>query len=161
MKVAPLCLVGIVAATLGGCAEPPPPRPQPDPAQVVAGSPEEALTRAEGALEDMGFNAVVVDSATGRLQAQQQDLDETRWAQCPDPWVFDRDDGQRRRKARPLEIDLDLRLTTEAQPDGTLVTVRPRFERTYVNSFTNLDFTRRCRSIGTLERAIFERLQAA
>jgi hypothetical protein len=154
-------LIAIVAAGLwlGGCATPPPP-PEVDLTQVVADSPDAVLPRAETVLVALGLSVVEVDPAAGRLQAQQQDLGETAWAQCPDPVVYD-SDGERSRRGSARALDLDLVLRATRQQDGSAVALRPHFERTYLNSFTNLEFTRRCRSTGALERAIFERLQAS
>ena len=85
---------------------------------------------------------------------------ETAWAQCTDELAYD-PDGDRRRQAPARELDLDLALGVSREQNGSAVTLRPRFERTYLNSFTNLEFTRPCRSTGELERTIFERLQAS
>lgn len=149
--------VAVAAVWLGACASPPP-APQVDLTQIVAGPPDAVLERSQVALSGLGLVIIDVDPDAGQVRAQKQNVEETEWAQCANAVAFD-PDGDRRRRADERELDLDLLLSATHQGDGTAVALRPRFERTYLNSFTNLEFTRRCRSTGAVEREIFERLE--
>jgi len=147
-------LLGLLV--LAGCVTPEPPRPA-SVTQTVAAPPavvserlREAL-RAEGMTVSTGADGRVV---RGELPALQPD---SPWAVCQRVHVRD-PDGERLRLADPERLDVQLRAELVPADGATALTLDPVFVQTLRNSFTNLTFTRRCRSAGALERTIFRAL---
>lgn len=112
------------------------------------------MQRLVGFLERRGLQVLSADRSSGLIRAAERPLEVVDWAACPRLTVRD-SDGDRRRGAEPLRVDLTLDVVVERVGGRTVVTARPAFVQTSRNSFTNLTFKTRCGSTGRLERALF------
>jgi len=104
-----------------------------------------------------GLDLVEANWAQGSILAIREAYQDQGWAACKPVRVIDRqDDRSRRGRGRPVSRDLRLDVRVLANRDGTVVEPRARFTEEQINPFRNLPFTTRCRSKGTLERALLE-----
>jgi hypothetical protein len=107
------------------------------------------------------ITVVSADPATGVIEAERRDYQDTGWANCERAWVTDRtSDSARPTRARPLSRDLALEVTVRESAAGTDVQPRARFSEQQNDPYRNWPFTQPCRSTGVLESALLGALGA-
>ncbi|MEM9439698.1 MAG: hypothetical protein AAGA73_04575 [Pseudomonadota bacterium] len=107
-------------------------------------------------LEAEGFSIAEANPTTGRLQATLAGFQDQGWAVCKPRRVIDRhDDKNRRGRGRPVDRQLDL---VADIVDDIRVNLHTNFSERQINPFKNLHFQTSCRSTGTFERLLFDRI---